>query len=62
MTGATHGGRRAGAGRPQSVVKPIRRTVYLDQRHVEMVTRHQKPGSTFSEALRHLIESSCRYD
>jgi hypothetical protein len=51
----THGGRRAGAGRPKTVAKGIRRTVYLDQRHIDMIAR--QPGKTFSEALRNLLDS-----
>lgn len=52
----THGGARAGAGRPKSLPNAIRRTVYLEQRHVDLIS-HQ-PGKTFSEALRHLLDSA----
>jgi hypothetical protein len=51
-----HGGRREGAGRKKSVDAPVRRTVYLDQRHVDLITRHQQPGATFSMALRALLD------
>jgi hypothetical protein len=55
---STHGGARAGAGRHKTVAKGIRRTVYLDQRHVDLIAR--EPGKTFSEALRNLLDRSKR--
>lgn len=55
---AKHGGRRAGAGRPKTVDAPVRRTVYLAQRHVDLINCYQKPGATFSEALRTLLDAS----
>jgi hypothetical protein len=56
---ADHGGARAGAGRPKSLPNAIRRTVYLEQRHVDLIAR--QPGKTFSEALRHLLDSANGY-
>lgn len=51
-----HGGRREGAGRPKTVDAPVRRTVYLAQRHVDLINRYLRPGATFSEALRTLLD------
>jgi hypothetical protein len=52
----THGGRREGAGRKPSIDAPVRRTVYLAQRHVDLITHRQQPGTTFSMALRALLD------
>ena len=57
---STHGGKRPGAGRPKEVDAPIRRTVYLDQWHVDRIVEIQRDKGlpTFSEALRAIIESN----
>ena len=65
----THGGKRSGAGRPKQVDKPIRRTVYLDQRHIELIERCQErhmwrlgeailSHQTFSQALRGVLDEA----
>lgn len=58
----THGGKRTGAGRPKQVDAPIRRTVYLDQRHIDFIegVRTRSGAGTFSQALRGIIE--CDYE
>ena len=53
----THGGKRSGAGRPKQVDAPIRRTVYLDQKHITTIAMWQYVNRcTFSEALRQIID------
>ena len=61
-TKSTHGGKRPGAGRPKEVEAPIRRTVYLEQDHVEFIeaVRIKAGCETFSQALRGIIE--CDYE
>jgi hypothetical protein len=56
---ATHGGRRAGAGRPPSLESPVRQTIYLSQRHVALLDEYRAKHNlaSVSEAIRHLLES-----
>jgi len=65
----THGGKRTGAGRPKQVDAPIRRTVYLDQRHIDLIERCQTLHTyrlgepvvehlTFSQALRTVLDDA----
>jgi hypothetical protein len=50
---------KPGAGRPKLVDHFARRTVYLDQQHVDLVNRHRqfKSGGSFSEALRAILDT-----
>jgi hypothetical protein len=54
----SRGGKREGAGRPPILDKPMRQTVYLQQRHMHLITEWQeKYRMTFSEALRAILDS-----
>ncbi len=56
----THGGKRPNAGRPKQVEHFARRTVYIDQQHVDMIESHRlamiTPRTTFSQALRAMLD------
>lgn len=57
---STYGGRRAGAGRRASVSQPVRRTVYLEQRHIDQLRewgKSQHRLGTLSQLLRDLIDA-----
>jgi hypothetical protein len=59
---STHGGKRPGAGPPTLVDQPVRRTVYLDQWHIQFVEAYAEAQGfpTFSAALRELLEERAK--
>ncbi len=59
---STHGGWRAGAGRPLSDNKMVRRVVYLEQRHVTEIGNYQSANHcSFNEALRQILDDDMRF-
>jgi hypothetical protein len=56
-TKSTHGGRREGAGRPPIPNALMRRTVYLEQKHLTTIALWQYVNRcSFGEAVRQMID------